>query len=163
MDGSNPSTSPPQPAADLLSPLTIRGVTFRNRIVMSPMCQYCARWPGRRLAPGPHRQPRRGRCRPGDGRGQRRHARGADHPRATWGSGPSSTSSPCADRGLFPRREPLPVSSSPTRGARRAATRRGRGRGSRRPRRGPGPRSHRARFRSTLTIPSPELARLQHS
>src|SRR4051812_17632830 len=25
---------------DLLSPLTIRGVTFRNRIVMSPMCQY---------------------------------------------------------------------------------------------------------------------------
>jgi 2,4-dienoyl-CoA reductase-like NADH-dependent reductase (Old Yellow Enzyme family) len=32
------------PAAnDLLSPLTIRGVTLRNRIVMSPMCQYCAR------------------------------------------------------------------------------------------------------------------------
>jgi 2,4-dienoyl-CoA reductase-like NADH-dependent reductase (Old Yellow Enzyme family) len=26
----------------LLTPLTIRGVTFRNRIVMSPMCQYCA-------------------------------------------------------------------------------------------------------------------------
>ncbi len=26
----------------LLSPLTIRGVTFRSRIVMSPMCQYCA-------------------------------------------------------------------------------------------------------------------------
>src|SRR4051794_25688375 len=25
---------------DLLSPLTIRGVTLRNRIVMSPMCQY---------------------------------------------------------------------------------------------------------------------------
>lgn len=30
------------PEIDLLSPLTIRGVTFRNRIVMSPMCQYCA-------------------------------------------------------------------------------------------------------------------------
>ncbi|HEV3163897.1 MAG TPA: NADH:flavin oxidoreductase/NADH oxidase [Isosphaeraceae bacterium] len=30
------------PEADLLSPLAIRGVTFRNRIVMSPMCQYCA-------------------------------------------------------------------------------------------------------------------------
>ncbi len=30
------------PEVDLLSPLTIRGVTFRNRIVMSPMCQYCA-------------------------------------------------------------------------------------------------------------------------
>src|ERR1700758_802111 len=30
------------PESDLLSPLTIRGVTFRNRIVMSPMCQYVA-------------------------------------------------------------------------------------------------------------------------
>jgi 2,4-dienoyl-CoA reductase-like NADH-dependent reductase (Old Yellow Enzyme family) len=30
------------PEIDLLSPLTIRGVTFRSRIAMSPMCQYCA-------------------------------------------------------------------------------------------------------------------------
>lgn len=30
------------PDIDLLSPLTIRGVTLRNRIAMSPMCQYCA-------------------------------------------------------------------------------------------------------------------------
>ena len=30
------------PEIDLLTPLTVRGVTFRNRIVMSPMCQYCA-------------------------------------------------------------------------------------------------------------------------
>ena len=30
------------PEIDLLSPLTIRGVTFRNRIAMSPMCQYVA-------------------------------------------------------------------------------------------------------------------------
>lgn len=30
------------PDVDLLSPLTIRGVTIRNRIVVSPMCQYCA-------------------------------------------------------------------------------------------------------------------------
>lgn len=30
------------PEVDLLSPLTIEGVTFRNRIVVSPMCQYCA-------------------------------------------------------------------------------------------------------------------------
>src|SRR5690606_7497710 len=30
------------PEVDLLSPLTIRGVEFRNRIVMSPMCQYSA-------------------------------------------------------------------------------------------------------------------------
>jgi 2,4-dienoyl-CoA reductase-like NADH-dependent reductase (Old Yellow Enzyme family) len=30
------------PEVDLLSPLSIRGVRFRNRIVMSPMCQYSA-------------------------------------------------------------------------------------------------------------------------
>lgn len=30
------------PEVDLLSPLAIRGVTLRNRIVMSPMCQYSA-------------------------------------------------------------------------------------------------------------------------
>ncbi len=30
------------PEVDLLSPLTIRGIAFRNRIVMSPMCQYIA-------------------------------------------------------------------------------------------------------------------------
>jgi 2,4-dienoyl-CoA reductase-like NADH-dependent reductase (Old Yellow Enzyme family) len=30
------------PEIDVLSPLTIRGVTLRNRIVMSPMCQYSA-------------------------------------------------------------------------------------------------------------------------
>lgn len=30
------------PEIDLVSPLTIRGVTFRNRIGMSPMCQYSA-------------------------------------------------------------------------------------------------------------------------
>jgi 2,4-dienoyl-CoA reductase-like NADH-dependent reductase (Old Yellow Enzyme family) len=31
------------PEIDLLSPLTIRGVTLRNRIVVSPMCQYIAK------------------------------------------------------------------------------------------------------------------------
>ena len=30
------------PEIDLLSPLEIRGEVFRNRVVMSPMCQYCA-------------------------------------------------------------------------------------------------------------------------
>ena len=30
------------PEIDLVSPLTIRGITLRNRIVMSPMCQYIA-------------------------------------------------------------------------------------------------------------------------
>jgi 2,4-dienoyl-CoA reductase-like NADH-dependent reductase (Old Yellow Enzyme family) len=29
-------------AVDLLTPLTLRSVTLRNRIAMSPMCQYCA-------------------------------------------------------------------------------------------------------------------------
>lgn len=37
----DPDTSAPA-GADLLTPLTIRGVRFRNRVVMSPMCQYCA-------------------------------------------------------------------------------------------------------------------------
>ena len=32
----------PLPVVDLLSPLTIEGVTFRNRIAVSPMCQYWA-------------------------------------------------------------------------------------------------------------------------
>lgn len=31
------------PEIDLLSPLAVRGVTLRNRIVMSPMCQYVAK------------------------------------------------------------------------------------------------------------------------
>ncbi|MBT3069456.1 NADH:flavin oxidoreductase/NADH oxidase [Rhodomicrobium sp. Az07] len=31
------------PEVDLLTPLTLRGVTFRNRIAVSPMCQYSAR------------------------------------------------------------------------------------------------------------------------
>ena len=30
------------PEIDLFSPLVIRGVELRNRVVMSPMCQYCA-------------------------------------------------------------------------------------------------------------------------
>ena len=36
------------PEIDLLSPLKIRGEEFRNRVVMSPMCQYSRdRGPGR--------------------------------------------------------------------------------------------------------------------
>src|SRR4051794_23078558 len=30
------------PQIDLFTPLELRGVTFRNRVVMSPMCQYSA-------------------------------------------------------------------------------------------------------------------------
>src|SRR3954470_11524380 len=31
------------PGIDLLSPLSIRGLTLRNRMIMSPMCQYSAK------------------------------------------------------------------------------------------------------------------------
>lgn len=51
-DQKEPSTTPGNradcqhdreiPEVDLLTPLTLRGVTLRNRIVMSPMCQYSA-------------------------------------------------------------------------------------------------------------------------
>lgn len=36
------SVETPATGASLLRPLTIRGTTFRTRIAMSPMCQYCA-------------------------------------------------------------------------------------------------------------------------
>ena len=39
-DGGTFDGTPPTPP--LLTPLTIRGVTMRNRIGVSPMCQYCA-------------------------------------------------------------------------------------------------------------------------
>ena len=49
--------------------------------------------PGRRLAPGPPGQPGGRRRGAGDGRGHGRDARRADHAPATWGSGPTRTSS----------------------------------------------------------------------
>ena len=42
LDGCSVDHDRNAPDVDLLSPLTIRGVTFRNRIGVSPMCQYCA-------------------------------------------------------------------------------------------------------------------------
>jgi len=39
-DASGAASERDTPAAHLLSPLVLRGVTLRNRIVMSPMCQY---------------------------------------------------------------------------------------------------------------------------
>ena len=32
----------PGPIPALFSPLTLRGLTLRNRVVLSPMCQYSA-------------------------------------------------------------------------------------------------------------------------
>ena len=116
------------PEIDLLSPLKIRGVKFRNRIVMSPMCQYCATegladdWHlvhlGSRAVGG---------VASGDGRGDGRHAaRGGSRP-ATWGSGTTATSSRWrGSPGSCTARGPSPASSSPTPAARRAATCRGR-------------------------------------
>lgn len=40
--GSGCPTSDGHPGTGLFSPLTIRGVTLRNRVAVSPMCQYCA-------------------------------------------------------------------------------------------------------------------------
>ncbi len=42
MTDQTPETPATALLSPLLSPLTIRGVTLRNRIVMSPMCQYIA-------------------------------------------------------------------------------------------------------------------------
>lgn len=43
MPAATPTASPPQgPSVRLFSPLRLRDVTLPNRIVVSPMCQYCA-------------------------------------------------------------------------------------------------------------------------
>ncbi len=113
---------------DLLSPLTIRGVTFRNRIAMSPMCQYSARrGPGQRLAPRASRQPGRGRGRRWSWSRPRPSPATAASLPATWGFGATSTSSlsPASPVSSSARAR-WPASSSPMRDARRAATCRGR-------------------------------------
>ena len=85
------------PEIDLLSPLTIRGVTLRNRIVMSPMCQYSATdgladdWHlvhlGSRAVGG---------VGAGDRRGDRRHRATAGSRPATWASGATQHVEPLA-------------------------------------------------------------------
>ena len=67
------------PEIDLLSPLAIRGVTLRNRIVMSPMCQY-SRGGGdaERLAFRASGEPGGGRRGGGVCRGDGGDGRGAD-------------------------------------------------------------------------------------
>ncbi len=70
----------------LFSPITIRGVTARNRLWISPMCQYSVTardWRADRLAPGPPRQP----CRRGGRRGHRR-SDGSGGTRAHQRAGP---------------------------------------------------------------------------
>ncbi len=85
------------PEIDLLSPLTIRGVTLRNRIVDVADVPVLRRGrPGQRLAPRPPRQPGRRRGGAGHRRGDRRHRpRAASRP-ATWGSGATQHVEPLA-------------------------------------------------------------------
>ena len=145
------------PEIDLLSPLAIRGVTFCNRIVMSPMCQYCATegmaddWHlvhlGSRAVGGVSlvmveatAVTRDGRITSGDlGIWDNRHVE------------------PLARIARFVRSQGrLRESNSPMPGERGVARCRGRGvRGSRRRKRGAGPSSRPARSRSRKTILSP--------
>ena len=63
------------PEIDMLSPLSIGGLQLRNRIVMSPMCQYQRRGGhGERLAPGTPRKSSRGGSVADHGRGDCRDA-----------------------------------------------------------------------------------------
>ena len=60
-----------KPVPPMFTPFTLRGVTLRNRVVVSPMAQYsCRRRHARRLLPRPSRQPRARR------RGSRVHRNG---------------------------------------------------------------------------------------
>ena len=94
--------------ANLLDPLTIRGVTFRNRIVMSPMCQYSPRTD----SPTTGTLSTWAAGRPAGSRlvvveATAVTARRAGSPPATWASGATSTSSPSpGSPGSSTRREP---------------------------------------------------------
>ena len=72
----------------LFSPATLRGVTLRNRIVVSPMCQYSAeRGEANDMAHDPSRPPRAVGRRDAVHRGHRRRSRMAASRRATSASG----------------------------------------------------------------------------
>ena len=146
------------PEIDLLSPLTIRGVTFRNRIVMSPMCQYCAEegladdWHlvhlGSRAVGG---------VGAGDRRGDGRHPRRADLARRHGHLGRRARRAAGPDRPVRPRagggrrhparpRRPQGELRAALEGRRRPQDRRGRA---------AGPWSAPARSRSTRATPCP--------
>ena len=79
---------------DLLSPLTIRGVTLRNRIVDVAHVPVLRRGgAGQRLAPRPPRQPGRRAGRRWSSSRRPPSPATAGSPPATWASGPTSTSS----------------------------------------------------------------------
>ena len=108
------------PMSNLFSPYTLRGLTLRNRTVVSPMCQYMAR-PRRRqrLALRPSRPLRPRRLRPRHRRGHRRHARRPASPTAISASGRTRRSPPSpASSSSSTSTAPPPASSSPTPAAR---------------------------------------------
>ncbi len=86
----------------LFTPLRLREIEFKNRIGVSPMCEYSAKdgHPGS-MASGASRQPGCGRRRTGDDRSLRRARGGADFARRTrefiwmptWNPGVPSSSS----------------------------------------------------------------------
>ena len=121
--------------AALFDPLTINGITLRNRIGVSPMCQYSAH--GRRghgLAPGAPGRARGGRCRSDHRRGHGGFAGGPDYA-ATSASGRTNTSSRLrASSASSSSRAQCRASRSPTPVARQPPPRLGR-------RRPPGRRS----------------------
>ena len=90
-------TPTPTDTATLFSPLTLRSLTLRNRIVVSPMCQYssedgfAADWHLVHLG-----RSRRGGAGAVVVRGHRGDARGPHLARATWGSGSDAHVEPLA-------------------------------------------------------------------
>ncbi|MCK7506045.1 MAG: hypothetical protein MZV70_19540 [Desulfobacterales bacterium] len=145
----------------LFTPLTLRGVEFRNRVFVSPMCQYSADGrPCERLAPRACRQPRRRRCGPGDRRGDRGGADRPDLARTISASGPTSRARRWPGwPGSSRRRARRPAFSWRTQEERRRPRRRGRA-GSRCPRRmAGGGRSPRARLPSAPDTPNPASSR----
>ena len=150
------------PEVDLLTPLTIRGVTLRNRIGVSPMCQYSRRGRARRrLAPRPPRQPGRRAARGWSWSRRRPSPATAGSRPATSASGTTGTSSRWpASRGSSTAGGGRRASSSPTPAARRAATCPGRaGPGWTPEPRAAGPSSAPARSPSTRTTRAPGARR----
>ena len=71
-----------QVSPPMFQPFRLRGLTLRNRVVVSPMDMYRGhRRPAQRLPPGPPGQQGTGRGRPGDDRDGLRVGRRPDHPR----------------------------------------------------------------------------------
>ena len=114
------------PEVDLLSPLTVRGVTFRNRIAMSPLCMYSSK---DGFATDFHLVHLGSRAIGGAAlvmvEASAVTARGA-FPPLTWESGKTNISARYpGSLDSWKRKAPFPASSLPMPGARRVAIRHG--------------------------------------